>query len=873
MKTSFSDRIICSRRNLYPDPPPPHYKTEEEGGCGVTGFACSIPVRGKHIFEPSIQMHNRGNGKGGGIAAAGLMAEDLGVTRDVLDDCYLIHVAFLEPKVRGAVEKKCIVPFMDVTTGHRIPTVDDYREVEGLEIRPPDVWRYFVRVKPDVLSPFAEKNGLEKMDPRKAEDEFIWQNTIQLNRAFYDTQGDKKAFVLSQGRNMMILKIVGYAEMVAQYYRLENMRAHVWIAHQRYPTKGRVWHPGGAHPFMGLDEALVHNGDFANYYSVAEYLRQRSIYPHFQTDTEVGVLMFDLLNRVYGYPLEYIIETLAPTSENDLDQLSPDRQKIYPLLQSMHIHGSPDGPWFFIIARNDFYQKQFQLIGITDTAMLRPQVFAFHDGEVQVGLICSEKQAIDATLASLAEEDHRICNVADKYWNARGGSYTDGGTFIFTIRDDHENPGQKRLVCTNKFGEEIEIPKNQQACDMSRSIDRPEASDALEGIISECLGRRDSKGLFSFLKKQIPTIDFNTLRWCCRRIFEEAEKDDGQREAAIDVLTLLNDLRYPTGKLKRSSILRIIRESLNEIFQAVAPIGSDSESAFRLITRDTGKMLIAPGPKQTTLVLNAHGFPPEGQDCDARLICEAYSMGWKRFICYGYRGQRFLGCGLGPKTDDVRIDVYGSSGDYLASGMDGMTIMVHGNAQDQLGQILKTGKLVIYGDVGQTFMYGAKGGEVYVMGNAAGRPFINAVGRPRVVINGTALDYLAESFMAGDAMRGGGFVIVNGIEFESEGTVRPQTTPYPGSNLFSLAAGGAIYVRDPHKTLVDEQLNGGGFSELTREDWRLILPYLMENERLFDISVEHDLLIVDGIKKSPEEVYRKIIPVKVRELAKASVVE
>ncbi len=35
----------------------------EEGGCGVTGFACSIPVSGRHIFEPSVQMHNRGNGK------------------------------------------------------------------------------------------------------------------------------------------------------------------------------------------------------------------------------------------------------------------------------------------------------------------------------------------------------------------------------------------------------------------------------------------------------------------------------------------------------------------------------------------------------------------------------------------------------------------------------------------------------------------------------------------------------------------------------------------------------------------------------------------------------------------------------------------
>ncbi len=79
-------------------------------------------------------------------------------------------------------------------------------------------------------------------------------------------------------------------------------------------------------------------------------------------------------------------------------------------------------------------------------------------------------------------------------------------------------------------------------------------------------------------------------------------------------------------------------------------------------------------------------------------------------------------------------------GDYLASGLDGSHVHVHGTAQDQVAQIMKGGRLVIHGDVGQTFMYGAKGGETFVLGNAAGRPLINAVGGPRVVINGTALD-------------------------------------------------------------------------------------------------------------------------------------
>ncbi len=173
-------------------------------------------------------------------------------------------------------------------------------------------------------------------------------------------------------------------------------------------------------------------------------------------------------------------------------------------------------------------------------------------------------------------------------------------------------------------------------------------------------------------------------------------------------------------------------------------------------------------------------------------------------------------------TDGLRIDCYDNPGDYLGSGMDGLEIYVHGNAQDQLGQITKRGKLVIYGDVGQTFLYGAKGGEVYVLGNAAGRPMINAVGRPRVVINGTALDFLAESFMAGNPLEGGGFAIVNGLRFDDFGNVVPLDMPYPGSNLLSLASGGAIYVRDPHRTLVDEQLNGGAYRPLRPADWKLI---------------------------------------------------
>jgi hypothetical protein len=127
-----------------------------------------------------------------------------------------------------------------------------------------------------------------------------------------------------------------------------------------------------------------------------------------------------------------------------------------------------------------------------------------------------------------------------------------------------------------------------------------------------------------------------------------------------------------------------------------------------------------------------------------------------------------------------------------------------------------------------------------------------------VVINGTCLDYLAESFMAGDPLNGGGFVVLNGVTFDEKGKLVEQETPYPGGNLFSLASGGAIYLRDPHCKVGEDQLNGGRFVPLTPADWELILPYLSENERLFGISVADDLLTVNGVRRRPAEVYRKI---------------
>jgi glutamate synthase domain-containing protein 1/glutamate synthase domain-containing protein 3 len=862
-----AEKILSSRSELCSRLPELEANTEEEGGCGVTGFVCSIPVTGKNIFEPSAQMHNRGNGKGGGIGAVGFVPEALGVSRKVLDEDYMLHIALLDPAVAQEIENTHIKPYFKIDKFEKLDTIDDYKSI-GLEVKPPDIMRYFVRVKNDVLDKFITDENFKSLDRRDAEDEFVYQNSFKINKQYYASLGEKKAFVMSHGRNMMILKIVGYAENVVRYYKLDDFKAHVWLAHQRYPTRGRVWHPGGCHPFSALNEALVHNGDFANYQSILEYLKQRNYYPLFLTDTEEAALLLDLWSRVYKYPLEYLIEALAPTSEMDFDMLPAQKQEVYKVIQKHHVISSPDGPWFFIIARNDVKNDQFQLIGITDTAMLRPQVFALQEGEVQIGLICSEKQAIDATLVSLQREDARFGPIADKYWNARGGSYTDGGAFIFSLKDAKDGSDKKQLICTDKFGNLIETTKDKVVIDVSKKVKVKAAEGkAIEEKLAALFAETDSSAankIFTYIRDAMIGFQTDTgdFRFAIEAIKSLGLKNDAFKQTAITALTLLNDLRYNTGKIKRSSVLHVLQMNLDELLGATPMITDKSTSRFTQIDFTNRAALRKPHQTEQTLVIDAGHFEPEGENCDAVLMTKAFKLGWRNFIVYKYRGQRFTGCGFGPATKGVRIDVYGSSGDYLASGIDGMEIYVHGNAQDQLGQIMKDGKLVVYGDVGQTFMYGAKGGSVFVMGNAAGRPLINAVGKPRVVINGTALDYLAESFMAGDALNGGGFVVLNGLGFDdNDGTIRELESPYPGSNIFSLASGGAIYVRDPHRKLVEEQLNGGQFAKMIEADWKLIEPYLMENEKLFGITIDR-LLTVDGEKKAPKDVYRKIRPKK-----------
>jgi glutamate synthase domain-containing protein 1/glutamate synthase domain-containing protein 3 len=796
----------------------------QEGGCGVVAFCSNIPIRGQHLLPPSRQMHNRGNGKGGGVVCMGFEPKQLGVTKEILDSHYLIQIAYLKTKIRKELEKEFIYGAYDVHSSYEFKS-RDFKELK-LEIEPPVVVRYFCKPKADKLKSFQIDTGMKS--DSKAEDEYTFRNSYKLNKKYYASLGEKQAFVLSHGKNMMVFKIVGYSEQAIEYYNIEDLKAQIWIAHQRYPTKGRVWHPAGAHPFIGLNIALVHNGDFANYHAISEYLKQHNREGLFLTDTEVAALLFDYWDRELEYPLEYVLEAMAPTTERDFAKLPLEKQEVYEAIQNIHIQNSPDGPWFFIIGRNDAATDTLQLLGITDTSMLRPQVFAVQENDgFQIGLIASEKQAIDSILESISKEEDRVFPIADKYWNARGGSYENGGSFIFSIKDG-------KMECRDKFGTPI----------------HGEHGKTYRGEPAEELSYDSMRGNDYYIDL-MKEISYGKVLGLLSSVAKFGNVSDEARKKAIEFLTHLIDGIYDVGEKKRSIINTFTHEYLYKVF-STTPKGSEKYTHINYTE-------ICPPPRleDATLIINGRKYPPEGKESLASQMVKAQKMGWNKFIIYDLHGQRFIGCGFGMKTAHIRIDSYGSIGDYSASGISNSELHVHGNGQDQWAQIMKSGKLVVYGDVGQAFGYGAKGGECYIRGNAAGRPLINAVGKPRVVINGTCLDYLAESFMAGDPHNGGGFVVLNAIQVNPNGTLEDYPEPYPGVNLFSLASGGAIFIRDPYNRVESDQLNGGEIVKITPKDWELIKPYLRENEILFGITIDN-LLTKDGILKQPVEIYRKV---------------
>ena len=347
----------------------PHNDDKVIDACSIFGVMDTSGQRfsGEGIIRAIANMHDRGNGLGGGFAVYGLYPE--------YPDLYAFHIMYLSPEGKTETEAFLKENF-NLITREEVPT----RSTPAIS-NPPLVWRYFLDVHRDRLE-------------EQSKDDYVVDRVIEINTRLNDS------FVFSSGKNMAVFKGVGYPEEIADYFCLEQYQGYLWTAHGRFPTNTRGWW-GGAHPFSVLDWTVVHNGEISSYGTNRRYLEQFGYHCTMQTDTEVVAYTVDLLMRKHNLPLEIATRILAPPLWSDIERMASGEQKLVRTLRQVYGSLLLNGPFAVIIAHHD------EMIGLTDRVRLRPLTVG-EKGDMLY--LSSEESAI-----------RLICPELDRAWIPMGG--------------------------------------------------------------------------------------------------------------------------------------------------------------------------------------------------------------------------------------------------------------------------------------------------------------------------------------------------------------------------------------------------------------------------------------------------------------------
>ena len=228
---------------------------------------------------------------------------------------------------------------------------------------------------------------------QEAEDEYIYRLARKITRENYVDVQEKKAAVLSCGKNSGCWKSDG------RQIPWELPEAPVNVIHRRLAT-GSVVDQMNAHPFAELHTALTHNGETTNYRTMLNRVSQFNLTPLAQTDTAVASLKLHLLSQYLHYPFDALVESFSPTTGWNLTQLPPEVRERFERVQEVELESAPDGPYQYLCGRIDPYHRVIERLDIIDPSLLRPNVaMLYDDGENFISIICSEKQGSDAGLA------------------------------------------------------------------------------------------------------------------------------------------------------------------------------------------------------------------------------------------------------------------------------------------------------------------------------------------------------------------------------------------------------------------------------------------------------------------------------------------
>lgn len=322
---------------------------------------------GEMVIKAIANMHDRGNGLGGGFAIYGLYPEHA--------DLYAFHIMFLDEAGKQATEEFLRQNFT-IVREEIVPT----RRTRAVT-NPPIVWRYFL----DIPGNLPENVDIN---------DYIVEKVMAINTS------PNASFVFSSGKDMAVFKGVGYPEEIAEYFRLDEVEGYLWTAHGRFPTNTVAWW-GGAHPFSILDWTVVHNGEVSSYGINQRFLEQYGYKCTMFTDTEVIAYGVDLLMRKHNLPLEVAAKVLAAPFWDDIERMPEKERELCRALRQVYGSMLLNGPFAVIIAHGG------EMIGLTDRIRLRP-------------LTVGEKG--DMLFLSSEEASIRlVCPDLDRAWIPSGG--------------------------------------------------------------------------------------------------------------------------------------------------------------------------------------------------------------------------------------------------------------------------------------------------------------------------------------------------------------------------------------------------------------------------------------------------------------------
>jgi glutamate synthase domain-containing protein 1 len=302
--------------------------------CSIFGMMSTSGRRfsGDDIITAIANMHDRGNGLGGGFAVYGLYPD--------YADAYALHIMCDTQGAKQEVESFVAHRFQ-VLHNRELPT-----KPQAAVVSPPLLHCYFVQVPHDLG---------DALGP----DDYTLARVMDINT------GIDGAFVFSSGKNMGVFKGVGYPEDLAEYFCLREYQGYLWTAHGRFPTNTRGWW-GGAHPFSILDWTVVHNGELSSYGINRRHLEQYGYVCTMHTDTEVVAYAIDLLMRRHGLPIELAARVLAAPLWSRIERYAPAERHLCTLLRQTYGSLLLNGPFSVVIAH------QGEMIGLTDRIRLRP---------------------------------------------------------------------------------------------------------------------------------------------------------------------------------------------------------------------------------------------------------------------------------------------------------------------------------------------------------------------------------------------------------------------------------------------------------------------------------------------------------------------